>query len=220
MNTDIRLIDRLRKTHRLPADPETPVPVSGHGAERVGLVIDISPSMSQEDYPPCRYIAAIQAAVGYIEERARCSPSDIATLVLFCETARVVAVDASMAEVRRLLEVARRAAYGNGTDIKEALEATRQALSRCNDQFVNRIVLLTDGETLGDDPIPIAKKLKAEGVVIDVIGIAGSRSEVNESCLKKIASVVNGELRYRFIGDKKALLNHFRTIATDLVMVR
>jgi hypothetical protein len=79
----------------------------------------------------------------------------------------------------------------------------------------DRIVLLTDGH--GGQPLKTANELKANGVFIDVIGIGGSPSAVNEQLLRKIASTVNGDTRYRFISSRKDLFQHFRQLAEKLV---
>ncbi|MGD2111192.1 MAG: VWA domain-containing protein, partial [Phycisphaerae bacterium] len=71
---------------------------------------------------------------------------------------------------------------------------------------VRRIVLLTDG--CGGHPIRTAQDLKSRGVVIDVIAVGHSEEEVNVKLLKKIASTVDGELRYRFIKDQQTLVAH------------
>ena len=78
-----------------------------------------------------------------------------------------------------------------------------------------RIILLTDGEHLGDEnPIHIATRLKRAGVIIDCIGIGGSPKDVDEKLLKQIASRnPNGSIRYCFIGDQQKLLRKYQTLA-------
>ena len=84
-----------------------------------------------------------------------------------------------------------------------------------NDSTKRRIVLLTDGEHLGDEnPIHIVSRLKRAGVIIDCIGIGGSPKDVDEKVLKKIASRnPNGSIRYCFIGDQQKLLRKYQTLA-------
>src|SRR5207247_9872533 len=77
-----------------------------------------------------------------------------------------------------------------------------------------RIVLLTDGESnTGSDPVAAATGIKSSGIQLDIIGIGGSPREVNEKNLKRMASVVRGELRYWFIGSVGELVQRFETLA-------
>ena len=84
-----------------------------------------------------------------------------------------------------------------------------------NEKITKRIILLTDGEHLGDDdPTNIATRLKKAGVIIDCIGIGGSPRDVDEKLLKQIASRnPDGSIRYCFIGDQQKLLRKYQTLA-------
>ena len=86
---------------------------------------------------------------------------------------------------------------------------------KTNDGNTRRIILLTDGEHLGDEnPIHIATRLKKTGVIIDCIGIGGSPRNVDEKLLKQIASRNrNDSIRYCFIGDQQKLLRKYQTLA-------
>lgn len=87
-----------------------------------------------------------------------------------------------------------------------------------NDKTTKRIIMLTDGEHLGDDnPIHIATRLKKAGVIIDCIGIGGSPKDVDEKLLKQIASRnADGSIRYCFIGDQQELLLKYRFLARHI----
>ena len=98
-----------------------------------------------------------------------------------------------------------------GTDINEGLKVASDAFNWSRDDVVRRIVLLTDGH--GGHPIRTAEALKSQGVVIDVIGIGERPSEVNEKLLRKVASVIEGEVRYRFIKDQQTLVAHYTQLA-------
>lgn len=84
-----------------------------------------------------------------------------------------------------------------------------------NKKITKRIILLTDGEHLGDDnPTNIATRLKRAGVIIDCIGIGGSPRDVGEKLLKQIASRnPDGSIRYCFIGNQQKLLRKYQTLA-------
>ncbi len=85
----------------------------------------------------------------------------------------------------------------------------------------SRIILLTDGEhNHGKGPVPLAERLKAAGVVIDCIGIGGSPSEVDEGCLKRVASLnTDGSPRYCFIGERQMLIKKFEQLANRIKVV-
>ncbi len=71
--------------------------------------------------------------------------------------------------------------------------------------------MLTDGQ--GGEPLATAERLKSRGVVIDVIGVGKTPSDVNEPLLKKVASNIQGELHYRFIKDHQSLIAHYTQLA-------
>ena len=81
---------------------------------------------------------------------------------------------------------------------------------------LRRIILLTDGDyNEGDSPMPIARRLKDKGVMIDCIGIGGSPAEVNEADLKEIASrnPDDDSVRYCFVGDQQDLIRKYESLA-------
>ena len=80
--------------------------------------------------------------------------------------------------------------FGDKTNITAALQAAescfRQGKSRRDSK---EILLLTDGgHNLGDDPIPVAQRLKDAGCLIRTRGIGGNPSVVDENLLCEIAS--------------------------------
>ncbi len=90
--------------------------------------------------------------------------------------------------------------------------------SNARDDATKRIIMLTDGEHNGDgDPVKIARRLKKSGVIIECIGIAGSREEVDEAMLKRIASRDEaGAPRYCFIGDTSTLIRKYKSMANQI----
>jgi len=61
-----------------------------HRAERVLLMIDVSGSMDETDYPPCRLAAAQDASLGFLAEKARLGMGDHMGLVSFGSNGRMV----------------------------------------------------------------------------------------------------------------------------------
>ena len=81
--------------------------------------------------------------------------------------------------------------------------------------------MLTDGMHNGrGNPLDAAQKLKNAGVIIDCIGIAGSRNEVDEDLLRHIASFDNnGVPRYCFIDDTINLITKFQSLSCHIKAV-
>ncbi len=98
-----------------------------------------------------------------------------------------------------------------GTDINKGLVMAESMFDWSRNDVVRRIVLLTDGD--GGDPLLIAMNLKSRGLVLGAIGIGDSPRNVNEKLLRRVASVIEGENRYRFIKDSDDLVNHYTQLA-------
>ncbi len=90
--------------------------------------------------------------------------------------------------------------------------------SAASGDVTKRIIMLTDGEHNGDGyPVKVAGELKRAGVIIECIGIAGSRDEVDEAMLNRIASRdESGRPRYCFIGDTSGLIKRDKSMAHQI----
>ena len=213
-----RLLDTLLL--RMDAGPEARVErvPCASGAERTDLLLDCSGSMDAGDYPPTRLQAAFDAGLEFVTARKGAGFADRISVVLFNKDAKFICRDVSLdkgMEVLRRLKVQN--PIGGGTDLNAGLAAAEQHFCRTLEGYQNRIVLLTDGH--GGNPVQTGERLRAAGVLLDVIGVAGDPAAVAEEQLRKIASVINGVSRYRFIGNRAELLQHFKTIATNLMRV-
>jgi hypothetical protein len=184
-----------------------------HQREHTGIVIDHSWSMDDEyEKGTSKLEAAIRAAVVMICNKAQIDPHDEIGLVAFNSTAQILLdLHPISSHKRQMIQEVQALSPANGTDINEGLVLARDMFDWSRNEVVRRIVLLTDGE--GGDPLQTAEDLKDRGVVIDVIGIGDSPKNVNVKLLKKVASVVGGELRYRFIKDQQTLIAHYTQLA-------
>lgn len=82
-----------------------------------------------------------------------------------------------------------------------------------------RILVLTDGHDNHGrrNPEAVAKRLREASVEIDVVGIGGQSSDVDEKLLKKVASRrADGSPRYWFIRDTANLIRKFEELATSI----
>ena len=187
--------------------------------ERTVFVLDHSGSMGDQDYPPSRLEAGVAAIGEYVAARLKSGAYDTMAAVIFDSMAEVICPETSLNEAtRNILGPLSRVKPDGGTDIEQGLVAADAILEVWPDDVLKRIILLTDGH--GGTPEQRSHQVKEHGIIIDVIGIGGSPADVNEWSLRQVASVISGETRYRFIGDRHTLLNHFRKIATDLAWVR
>lgn len=192
----------------------TPVAARANQREHTFFVNDVSSSMASA-YDPgiTKEEASIRAAVTMVLQKAHLDPNDEIGIVTFNSKAQLVLRLCPLHSHRREI-IARLQSLtpSNGTDINEGLMAARDAFDWSRKDVVRRIILLTDGQ--GGNPQRTAEDLKAKGVVIDVIGVGDKPSNVNETLLKKVASTVEGELRYRFIKDHQTLVAHYTQLAS------
>jgi Ca-activated chloride channel family protein len=109
-------------------------------------------------------------------------------------------------------------AAGGGTEIYKGLAAgVEQNQQYLAPKLVNHVILLTDGNTYGDQErcVALAKKASAEGIIISAMGLG---SDWNDKFLDDVASVSGGACEYikspgsvvRFLNDHvRSLVNVF-----------
>ncbi|MGB2966844.1 MAG: VWA domain-containing protein [Phycisphaerae bacterium] len=182
--------------------------------EHTVFVIDKSGSMDERyDSRLSKVEAAARANATMVLEKARIDPNDRIGIVAFEDFAMpLLPLSPVGTHKRDIIQALQTISAGGCTDINEGLKAARDLFDWNRSDVVRRIVLLTDGH--GGHPIRTAEELKSRGVVIDVIGVGDSPSNVDEKLLRKVSSVVQGELRYRFIKDQQTLVNHYTRLAS------
>jgi len=183
-------------------------------------VNDKSGSMSERDCRPSRLEASKRAAQQFIMRRANLSPRDRIALVSFSEYAEVVLPLTNICDTATITKALKGLHAGGGTDINEGLEVggrilLENRLCDVHDNRLKRILLLTDGH--GGHPIRTAKKLKSYGVLLEVIGIGGDPSAVNEKLLRKVATTDSHGTHYWFFRDTDSLAAHYDNLATGIV---
>jgi uncharacterized protein YegL len=184
-------------------------------------VQDISGSIAYTDVKPSRLDASQKGAQIFVRRRAVISPDDRIGVVAFNNHARVVLPLTEVHQLDKiLLHIASLRAAG-GTDIAEGLRAANDLFARDtggnqNTPRFRRILLLTDGH--GGSPLRWAKHLKATGVLIEVIGVGGNTSAVDEKLLRKIATTDSTGLNhYWFFRDTDSLIAHYEDLASGLI---
>ena len=174
--------------------------------EFIILIIDRSWSMAEACGRKNRLEAAQEAAISLLIARRDKGADDRVAVIAFNEEARIVLpATGCRDEMNRIERAIRSIKPGSGTDLNAPL---RLADSSIPIQEGVHIVLLTDGH--GGDPTRLAESLKQRGALIDCVGVGAAPADVDEAILKKTASVLNGQVLYRFIGDGEKLEQYFR----------
>jgi Mg-chelatase subunit ChlD len=181
------------------------------------LLIDCSSSMGTACGDKSRLAAAQSATIDLLNERRRHALEDSVGIIAYNHEANVV-LPITPCDEGHLVQISSAiwsmTPWG-GTCLRDAFQ---KAQSLIPTNATVHLIVLTDGH--GGDPSPIAGQLKRRGVVIETIGVAKCPAEVDETTLKATASVVDGKVLYRFIGDARTLATYFREeIATRLVKV-
>ena len=190
------------------------LPGNPHQREDLIQVLDSSGSMGMlYDASILKLVAAQQAAKRTVTEKHRLDARDGIGVVSFSDDAQVHhPLTPTQSHRDSILEAIEGITVDGGTNIEAGLKAADECFDWSRSGAVRRIALLTDGHD-GGDARDTAASLKSRGVIIDCIGIGASPSDVDEQCLRAIASIVNGQVRYRFIKDSKTLVEHYTLLA-------
>jgi len=213
---DSTLTGAVHNTQNAGLIPTAPALFGDDRASRLELTIfaqDISGSMNwpyDERYTKLQ--AGQRAVMSMVLEKGRLDPDDQIGLVAFDDKAKkILDLCPIVSHKHQILEAIQSLGIEGGTDINEGLKLAHEMFDWARPDVVRRIVLLTDGQ--GGHPLPTAEDLKSRGVVIDVRGVGDSPQNVDEKLLRKVASVVEGEVRYRFIKDSRALVDDYTRLA-------
>lgn len=183
--------------------------------ENLIVILDRSGSMAEPCGNATRLDAAQDATIDCLDARQELSADDAVMVIAFADRASVVLPLTLCRGHRDRIDSAIRSIRARGgTNIKKPLEVVLKLLT--TERNVH-IVLLSDGHG-SDDPTLVAGKIKGNGAIIETVGVGNDPTEVDEPTLKKIASVLDGKVLYRFIRDAHEMRQYFRTdIANRLV---
>ncbi len=157
-------------------------------ALNLALVVDRSTSMKGAR------LDKVKQAVHRIIDTLR--PDDILTLVSFSDRAEVVFEPTAVQEKQALKAMASIMQASGGTEIFQGMQEGIRQLRRTFDRRrVNHLILLTDGQTYGDEEqcLRLAHEVAAEGISISAIGIG---EEWNDAFLDDLASRTGGTSTY------------------------
>ena len=178
------------------------------------LVLDASGSMLEDDWQPTRLDGAKAAAREFARRLACEAPSTRVAVVAYGSSAKA---ECPLTPASRFGDISRDIEHidcmgdtNMRAGLKEAFRLLDQHYRTC------QVVLLTDGHNTGRSPMKIAAQLK-EFAVVECVGIGGTPADVDEALLKDLASVhPNGTKRYRWIGNRDRLVEHFHELAGGL----
>ncbi|HLT46124.1 MAG TPA: VWA domain-containing protein [Rubricoccaceae bacterium] len=189
------------------------------------LTLDISTSMTAEDFYPNRFEAAKAVAAEFVDGRV----SDRIGLVVFAAQAYTqVPLTLDYPFLKRMLREVQMGLIEDGTAIGTAI-ATATARLRDSEAESKVIILLTDGQNnRGEiDPVTAAEVAEALGVKIYAIGVGGEGGgagglggifgplfqapEVDEATLRAVAQKTGG--RYFRATDADALRSIYAAIS-------
>lgn len=116
------------------------------------------------------------------------SRRDLAGVIAFDDGYQWISPLAELSDKQAVRDRIRKLGSGGGTDIYPALEAAHKALEKVA-VGVKHIILLTDGQTAGQDPLPLARSFAAGRVSVTTVAVGADSAE---GLLQQIAKVTGG----------------------------
>ncbi len=154
----------------------------------LALVFDRSTSMSGER------LAKVKAAARQVVQKL--SPEDVLSVVTFSDRAEVVWSASPVEQRQRIVSHISTIHASGGTEILQGLRAGVRELNRFPlDQFINHLVLMTDGHTYGDDEqcLALARSAAARGIALSAFGIG---ADWNDLFLDQLVTPSGGRSAY------------------------
>ncbi len=177
------------------------------------IVIDVSASMDETDYEPTRLAAAQASARTYVERLEQEEPEATVSIVTFSNYGHIACPPTRVGDSVPIL---------NAIDELETIYSTNLTAGLCKALDIlkqlgsnnGQVIVLSDGHHNGPRrPRRVAEKLRNRGIV-ECVGIGGSPMDVDEKLLRVVASSKpDGGKRYRWIGDREQLVQHYRQLA-------
>ncbi|MHB1293977.1 MAG: vWA domain-containing protein [Anaerolineae bacterium] len=149
-----------------------------------GFVLDRSGSMRGPKLD--RLKEAMSLAV------SRLAADDLVSLVLFNDGAEVIAPSSTLSDPAGLVRRIRGIRAGGGTQISRGMSlGLREVYRQWNQDRVNQLLLLTDGQTYGDEPqcLKLARESGEHKIAIQALGLG---DDWNESLLDEIGRLSGG----------------------------
>jgi len=150
-----------------------------------GFVLDQSGSMRGKK------IESLREAVSLALDKMQ--PDDRVSVTLFNDKARVIAKSAPLSEQHTLGSKVSRIRAGGGTQMSRGMSlGLREVYTKLGDDRVNQLLLLTDGQTYGDEEqcLRLAKEAGEHKITIKALGLG---DDWNEDLLDEIGKRSGGD---------------------------
>ena len=150
-----------------------------------GFVLDHSGSMRGDKIE--RLKQAMELAI------SKMAPEDQVSVTIFNDSAQVIATHGALATQSGLLEKVRAMRAGGGTQMSRGLSlGLREVYQQYKDEQVNQVLLLTDGQTYGDEAqcIKLAKEAGQHKIIIQALGLG---DDWNEELLDQVGQLSGGD---------------------------
>jgi len=171
------------------------------------LVIDRSGSMSGEKLELCK--AAAIASVKTL------GAEDYVGVVVFDSAADLVVPMTRAKNAAAIIRRIRNIGVGGGTNMYPGMKVGYDQLRRA-DTSIKHMVVLSDGQTMGEGYPQLARRLRREGMTISTVAVGDGANDV---LLHQIATIGRG--KFHFVKNPKALPRVFmqeaRRIARPLI---
>jgi Ca-activated chloride channel family protein len=189
------------------------IPVGAGEAERMPLnlafVLDRSGSMAGEK------VANLREAVKLVIDQLE--PDDIISIVIFDDRADVLVPSQPASDRDGLKRLVDRITDRGGTEMSKGMRLGLNELRKnMGHDRVSRMVLLTDGQTYGDEDecIKLAKECQELGLPIVAFGLG---EDWNEELLDEIAGATAGSGGFsEFIQEPSQILTHFQDVLRSM----
>jgi Ca-activated chloride channel family protein len=183
---------------------------SGSGAAKpldlnLALVLDVSGSMYEEDGTGISRLKRIQDAA--IAAISKLRPDDTLSVVAFAHNSQVVLPPTPVADRAKIEDVIRKVDMFDvdpgGTAMDEGIKLGLGEVERgAGPGKLTQLVVLTDGETSGETACrQLAEQAGQQKIRFNVIGVG---TEWNQSLIKDLARLANGEWGYIDVNDASA----------------
>jgi Ca-activated chloride channel family protein len=195
------IVDVLYSRHKIKplAEPQllyvlltiNPQRATGKSTEaplNICLVVDRSKSMAG------KRLQHVKAAANRIIDS--CRPDDIFSMVVFSDEAEIIVPSQKATDPRAMKTMVSTIRADGATAIRAGLSAGVSQIERnYNNQYVNHLILITDGRTYGDEEecYGIAKQCRNKGIGISGMGIG---DDWNDQFLDKLTNETGGNSAY------------------------
>ena len=150
-----------------------------------GFVLDRSGSMRGEKID--RLIEAVELAL------SRMQADDLVSVTIFSDSARVLVPSTRLSSRSSLAAQVRRIRAGGGTEMSRGLSlGLREVYQHRETDRINQVLLLTDGQTHGDEPqcLKLAREAGEHQIPIQALGLG---DDWNENLLDEIGTISGGD---------------------------